>query len=247
MSEHNEGMGWGLRLVFLLFVAGGIWLTHRLAPGRRAAPPQGREQAERYELRPGPVPERRAYPGEAGSPPAQAPAEGPAFSGGTDGGVSGPAAGSVADGTRPPSAGSSSYEALAFALREAASDPDTMRNILNNEAVVRTYLALPEVRAALASKASLAAYLKDPRNLSDWFADKDVKAAYGDDRTFDAAASSRLAAALLEHPSTIALLSDRSAKGDVMASNPPLAAFFSDPRVVDVLMRNPNTAEAMSR
>jgi len=122
-----------------------------------------------------------------------------------------------------------------------------MRAILNNEAVVRTYLALPEVRAALASKASLAAYLKNPRNLSDWFADRDVRAAYGDDRTFDAAASSRLAAALLEHPSTIALLGDRSAKGDVMASNPPLAAFFSDPRVVDVLMRNPSTAEAMSR
>ncbi|HOW90195.1 MAG TPA: hypothetical protein PL037_07920, partial [Elusimicrobiales bacterium] len=235
-----------LRLVFLLFVAGGIWLTHRLGPGRRPAPPQDREQAERYELRPGPVMERGSHPGESGSPHAQAPAEGPASSRGTDGGVSGAAAGPAA-GTRPPSAGSSSYEALAFALREAASDPDTMRNILNNEAVVRTYLALPEVRAALASKASLAAYLKDPRNLSDWFADKDVKAAYGDDRTFDAAASSRLAAALLEHPSTIALLSDRSAKGDVMASNPPLAAFFSDPRVVDVLMRNPNTAEAMSR
>ena len=110
------------------------------------------------------------------------------------------------------------------------SDPKVLRAILDNEHLVRSYASLSGVSAAMDSKGSLAACLKDPGNLRGWMADRGVQAVYGDDRAFYEVASSRLVEEMLEHPSVIALLRDRYATADIMASDPPLAAFFSDPR-----------------
>jgi hypothetical protein len=119
--------------------------------------------------------------------------------------------------------------------------------IFNNDYVVKGFMSRDTVKKATASSASLAAYLKNPSNLSKFMAKAPVQQGLKDPRLVGAMAGSKLVAAMLDTPGGKDLLSDPSAMAGIVQANPALAGVLTNPAILKALMENPKTANVAAQ
>jgi hypothetical protein len=169
----------------------------------------------------------------------------------------GPAWGTPRSGQTSPAAGQAEekkdratgfiYGALTKAAGGLLKDPKAMSALFNNDHAIKGFMSRDTVKAATASEASLAAYLKDPANLSKFMAKGPVQAGINDQRLVGAVASSKLAAALMDTPGGKALLADPAAIAGVLKDNPALLDALLNPNVLTAMAQNPKTAGVVSQ
>lgn len=138
-------------------------------------------------------------------------------------------------------------EALSRAAYKVINNPKAISLLVNNEYVVRGFMSRDTVKTATASKASLAAYLKDPKNLQAFLNKPVVKAGIENQEVFDTMAASKLVAAMLDTPGAQQLMNDENAIAAIIAANPYWVTVLSDQRLLNALMKNPKTSGAYSR
>lgn len=134
------------------------------------------------------------------------------------------------------------YGALTKAAEKLLGSPKAVNALLSNEYVVKGFMSRETVKKATASSASLAAYLKDPKNVSQFMNKPAVQKGINNQQLVDAVATSKLASALLDTPGGKALLNDPAAIAEVVKANPGLVTVLSNPALINALMQNPRTA-----
>lgn len=132
--------------------------------------------------------------------------------------------------------------ALTKAAEKLLDNPKALAALFNNDYVVKGFMSRDTVRSATASKASLSAYLSDPRNLNQFMAKPAVQRGLNDQQLTAAMASTKLVAALMDTPGGKALLADQNAVTKVINANPALVTVLSNPGVASALAANPKTA-----
>lgn len=243
---EQSGKGW---LVWLLIVpaavAAGAFMTKWALHGHKTqAPAAARAPAE-----PQPAPEPAARP-EAGAPeelPGDEPegreasvswgkAPEPAV-----GGQAAPAAASPEEAKKSFGMGAA-YGALTKAADALVDNPKALSALFNNDYVVKGFMSRDTVKRATANSASLAAYLKNPANLSKFMAKAPVQRGMNDRAAVDAVASSKLVGAMLDTPGGRELLKDPAALAEVLKANPELVNVLANPVIMSALAGNPRTS-----
>lgn len=139
------------------------------------------------------------------------------------------------------------YGALTKATEKLLGNPKAIKALLSNDYVVKGFMSRDTVKKATASSASLAAYLKNPDNLSQFMGKSVVQRGINNQQLVDAVASSKLAGALLDTPGGRALLKDTDAIGEIMRENPAMVNVLTNPVLLNALMQNPKTAEVAAQ
>lgn len=134
------------------------------------------------------------------------------------------------------------YGALTAAADALIGNPKALAALFNNDYVVKGFMSRDTVKRATASSASLAAYLKDPANLSKFMAKAPVRRGMNDRAAVNAVASSKLVGAMLDTPGGKALLQDPAAIAGVLKANPELVNVLANPTIMSALAGNPRTS-----
>lgn len=134
------------------------------------------------------------------------------------------------------------YGALTAAADALIGNPRALAALFNNDYVVKGFMSRDTVKRATASSASLAAYLKDPANLSKFMAKAPVQRGMNDRAAVNAVASSKLVGAMLDTPGGKALLNDPRAIAEVLKANPGLVNVLTNPTIMVALAGNPKTS-----
>jgi len=132
--------------------------------------------------------------------------------------------------------------ALSAAAEKLLDNPKALAALFNNDYVVRGFMSRDTVRGATASKAALAAYLKNPANLSAFMAKPVVQRGLKNQELTGVMASTKLVGALLDSPGGKALLADEKLLGEVLRENPGIVTAISNPAVMAAMAKNPKTA-----
>jgi hypothetical protein len=251
MEEESGGKGWLLWLLIVpvCMAAGALAVKLVLGPRGQAAPPAAAASSA-----------EPATFSSAAATPAAAPAEtsfdlpgderqaDPSLSWGT------PKAQEQAPAEAQPAAKGSSADAkksrdlgLAYGALTALADkllgnPKALSAVFNNDYVVKGFMSRDTVKNATANKASLAAYMKNPKNLREFMSKSPVQRGLNNSALVSELAASKLAAALLDTPGGKALLSDPAAITDIIKTNPELLGVLTNPSVIGALSQNPKTA-----
>ena len=250
MEERSDGVNWLLWLIVVpaALAAGALIarvLLHKApAPAVRAAPveqaapaPAVAEKTGAAAAEQAPAPESFVLPGdepdqgEASVSWGKTPSSAPAAS----------AAANPAEEKKSFGLGLA-YGALTKAAGALLRDPKAMAALFNNDYVVKGFMSRDTVKRATATKASLAAYMKDPANLSKFMAKEPVRKGMNDSGLVNAVFSSKLAGAMLDTPGGKALLNDPAAISDVIRSNPGILEVLMNPVAMQALVSNPKTA-----
>jgi hypothetical protein len=250
MEEGGHGKGW---LIWVLIVpvcmAAGALLARWALPRRGNAEPAVQEQA----AAPEPAPEQAKpdeaadfkLPGDDAAGNASVtwsdkPGAGTSSGGGTQA--------AAAPGLVTPAAAKKYaktgflYGVLTKAAGGLLKDPKAMSALFNNEYVVKGFMSRDTVKAATANEASLAAYLKNPANLSAFMAKEPVQQGMNDQQLVNAVASSKLMGVMLDTPGAKALLNDPLAMAGIIKANPGIVIALSNPAILGALAQNPKTA-----
>lgn len=137
--------------------------------------------------------------------------------------------------------------ALSAAAEKLLDNPKALAALFNNDYVVRGFMSRDTVRGATANKAALAAYLKNPANLSAFMAKPVVQRGLKNQQLTGVMASTKLVGALLDSPGGKALLADQAAVSDIISSNPALVDVLANPAVMAALANNPKTAGVLGQ
>jgi hypothetical protein len=132
--------------------------------------------------------------------------------------------------------------ALSAAAEKLLDSPKALAALFNNDYVVKGFLSRDTVRGATANKAALAAYLKNPANLSAFMAKPVVQRGLKNQELVGVMASTKLVGALLDSPGGKALLADEKLFGEVIRDNPDLALVLANPGIAAAMAKNPKTA-----
>ncbi|MBI5742979.1 MAG: hypothetical protein HY952_00355 [Elusimicrobia bacterium] len=134
------------------------------------------------------------------------------------------------------------YGALTKLADKLLGNPKALSAVFNNDYVVKGFMSRDTVKNATANKASLAAYMKNPKNLSEFMSKSPVQRGLNNSALVSELAASKLASALLDTPGGKALLSDPAAITDIIKTNPELLGVLTNPSVIGALSKNPKTA-----
>lgn len=137
--------------------------------------------------------------------------------------------------------------ALSAAAEKLLDNPRALAALFNNDYVVRGFMSRDTVRGATANKAALAAYLKNPANLSAFMAKPVVQRGLKSQELTATMASTKLVGALLDSPGGKALLADQAAVSEVIRVNPALVDVLANPAVMAALANNPKTAGVLGQ
>ena len=136
---------------------------------------------------------------------------------------------------------------LTDAIGKAMNNPKAVSAILNNKYVINGFMSRDTVKAATASPEALANYLKRGDPVGSFMNNSIVKSALNNPQVLSAAASSGMMSALLDTPAGKSLLSNPSAMADLVTTNPELIGLMADPKVMGVLMSNPQASSCISQ
>ncbi|OIO01867.1 MAG: hypothetical protein COX65_00955 [Elusimicrobia bacterium CG_4_10_14_0_2_um_filter_56_8] len=134
------------------------------------------------------------------------------------------------------------FGALSKAAEKLLNNPRAVGALLNNDYIVKGFMSRDTVKKATASSSSLAAYLKNPKNLSDFMNKPAVQGGMNSNELVNTLASSKLTLALMDTPGGRALLKDPNAIGEILQANPDLVGVLTNPNVLSALTQNPRTA-----
>ena len=137
--------------------------------------------------------------------------------------------------------------ALSKAAEKLLDYPKALAALFNNDYVVKGFMSRETVRGATANKAALAAYLKNPANLSAFMAKPVVQRGLNDQQLVGVMASSKLVGALLDSPGGKALLADQKLLGEVIRDNPGIVTVISNPAIMSAMAQNPKTAGVLGQ
>lgn len=137
--------------------------------------------------------------------------------------------------------------ALSAAAEKLLDNPRALAALFNNDYVVKGFMSRDTVRGATANKAALAAYLKNPANLSAFMAKPVVQRGLNNQQLVGVMASTKLVGALLDSPGGKALLADQKLLGEVLSENPGIVTAISNPAVMGALAKNPKTAGVLGQ
>jgi hypothetical protein len=132
--------------------------------------------------------------------------------------------------------------ALSAAAEKLLDSPKALAALFNNDYVVKGFMSRDTVRGATANKAALAAYLKNPANLSAFMAKPVVQRGLKNQELVGVMASTKLVGALLDSPGGKALLADGKLLSEVVRENPSLAMALANPAIASAMAKNPKTA-----
>lgn len=245
---EQNGKGW---LIWILIVPAAVaagafmtkWALHghkKPAPAAVEAPAEPQPDQKpapadtaAYDL-PGDEPEGQEVSISWGKP--AAPAGGPAA-----GGQAAVAAAAPEDAKEKFGLGAA-YGALTKAADALVGNPKALSALFNNDYVVKGFMSRDTVKKATANSASLAAYLKNPANISKFMAKSPVQRGMNDSGAVNAVASSKLVGAMLDTPGGKALLNDPTAMAEIFKANPELAKVMANPTLIAALAGNPKTS-----
>lgn len=134
------------------------------------------------------------------------------------------------------------YGALTKLSGKLLDNPKAMTALFNNEYVVKGFMSRDTVKQATASKASLAAYLSNPANVSKFMSKAPVQEGLKRPELLKLMAGTKMVSQMMDTPGGKALSQDPEALAQVVASNPALVSLLTDPAVLAALMSNPKTA-----
>jgi hypothetical protein len=131
---------------------------------------------------------------------------------------------------------------ITYAIGKALNNPKAVSAILNNKYVISGFMSRDTVKAATASPEALANYLKTGNTVNTFMNNSVVQSALNNPQVLAAAASSGMLTALLDTPAGKSLLSNPSAMADIVTSNPELTGLMADPKIMGLLMSNPQAS-----
>jgi len=137
--------------------------------------------------------------------------------------------------------------ALSAAAEKLLDNPRALAALFNNDYVVKGFMSRDTVRGATANKAALAAYLKNPANLSAFMAKPVVQRGLNNQELVGVMASTKLVGALLDSPGGKALLADQKLLGEVVRDNPGIVTVISNPAIMSAMAQNPKTAGVLGQ
>lgn len=251
---EQNGKGWLIWLLVVPLAAGaGALLARWALHGRSAAPApavsapaQPAPDTAPAAAAPAPQPAEESYELPGDEPAGQ---EAVVSWGGFGAEKTPPAAGTA--GKAPPASPEeqkksfgmgSVYGALTAAADKLLGNPKALSALFNNEYVVKGFMSRETVKKATASKASLAAYLKNPANVERFMSKSPVQRGMNNSELVGVMASSLMANSMMDTPGGKALLSDPAAMAEVLKANPQLAQALANPAFASALARNPKAA-----
>jgi hypothetical protein len=134
---------------------------------------------------------------------------------------------------------------LLSALSKVMEHPAAVSALFNNSMIVNGFMSRPAVQKALSSPEALDKLLSDPKVINNFLGNKTVKKAAHDPRVLDALVSSALASSIMGSKALKETLKNPAAASALMqklAANPKVTEFISNPKVLNALMTNPDTA-----
>lgn len=134
------------------------------------------------------------------------------------------------------------YGALTKLSGKLLDNPKALTALFNNEYVVKGFMSRDTVKQATASKASLAAYLSNPANVSKFMSKAPVQEGLKRPELLKMMAGTKMVSQMMDTPGGKALSQDPMALAQVVGSNPALVSLMTDPAVLSALMSNPKTA-----
>lgn len=246
---EEKGKGW---LIWLLIVPAAVaagalatkWVMHG-AKGAPALPPPAAEAPARPAPAAPPPAPAEPYELQGDEPEAQEASvswgKQAATAGAPAGGEAPAPEASPADAKKSFGMGAA-YGALTKAADALIGNPKALAALFNNDYVVKGFMSRDTVKRATANSASLAAYLKNPANLSKFMAKAPVQRGLNDRAAVNAVASSKLVGAMLDTPGGQALLKDPTAVAEIVKANPELASVLANPNLMAALAGNPRTS-----
>ncbi|MCX5784427.1 MAG: hypothetical protein NTX59_01930 [Elusimicrobia bacterium] len=136
---------------------------------------------------------------------------------------------------------------LSYAVGKFMNNPKALGAILNNKYVINGFMSRDNVKAATASPQALANYLKSGTAITNFMKDSVVQSAFNNPKALDAMASSGMVTALLDTPAGKALLNNPQAMADIVTANPELLGLMKDPKIMGLLMSNPNASNYINQ
>lgn len=258
---EQNGKGWFVWLLVVpVAVAAGAFMTKWAMHGHKPQAPTSAEAPAAPQPAPAPAPQPAGSPDydlPGDEPEAQealiswgktAPGDGGAASVGRPaaGGPAGPATVSPEEAKKNFGMGAA-YGALTKAADVLVDNPKALAALFNNDYVVKGFMSRDTVKKATASSASLAAYLKNPANLSSFMAKSPVQRGMNDREAVNAVASSKLVGAMLDTPGGKELLKDPMALAGVLQANPELVNVLTNPAIMTALAGNPRTSALVTQ
>lgn len=134
------------------------------------------------------------------------------------------------------------YGALTKLSGKLLDNPKALTALFNNEYIVKGFMSRDTVKQATANKASLAAYLSNPANVSKFLSKAPVQEGLKRPELLKLMAGTKMVSEMMDTPGGKALSQDPAALAQVLRANPALVSLLTDPGVLAALMSNPRTA-----
>ncbi len=131
---------------------------------------------------------------------------------------------------------------LTLAVGKLMNNPKAVKAMMNNDWIVKGFMARSTVKDATASPQALKNYLQTSPTVTAFLSNGIVQAAMNNPEIATAFASSEMASALLSTPGVQGLLEDPEAVQSLVNNNPQAMQLLTNPNVMNALASNPKTA-----
>lgn len=136
---------------------------------------------------------------------------------------------------------------LSYAIGKVINNPNAMAALLNNQYVINGFMSRDSVKDATSSPEALAKFLGSGDAISNFMGNSAVQAALNNPAVLNAAAGSGFMQSMLNTPAGKSLMNDPQAMANLIAANPQLQGLLADPKILGLLMSNPNAAAYLNQ
>lgn len=136
---------------------------------------------------------------------------------------------------------------LSYAIGKVINNPNAMAALLNNQYVINGFMSRDSVKNATSSPEALAKFLGSGSAISNFMNNAAVQAALNNPAVLNAVAGSGFMQSMLNSPAGKSLMNDPQALANLIAANPQLQGLMADPKILGLLMSDPNAATCITQ